>query len=380
MSAIRRLSPARLAQLDARLSARVASGDYERLEWALGDSSGVLHRGATGPASLYRIYSMTKPLVSVAALQLIEEGRLQLFHPVARYLPEFAEPMVFTAEGPRPAARPMLVHHLMTHMSGLSYGFMPDESGRMMNAANVHDDAGVPLRDDVRKIAAIPLQFEPGARWLYSVATDVLAALIEVIEGAPLGEILRARVTGPLGMEATSFHPGARAAARIPPILGGANGGLISSAELARAYPLDDPGFARGGHGLFSTLEDYAIFARALLCGARGKGEPALLSPATLGHATANHAAGVMPLHIELPPGSVNPGMDGQGFGLGFAVSRPGGPLTSRPGAFGWSGAAETWFTVDPKSDLFVVQMAQNFDWPGACFDLQNMAYGALMD
>lgn len=378
MSAAARLSPARLANLDARLGQRVASGDYERLEWALGDSSGVLHQGATGPASLYRIYSMTKPVVSVAALQLIEEGRLQLFHPVARYLPEFAEPMVLSVDGPRPAARPMLVHHLMTHMSGLSYGFMVDESGRKMNAEKIHEDASVPLREDVRNIAAIPLQFDPGARWLYSVATDVLAALIEEIEGAPLGEVLRARVTGPLGMEETSFHPGAGAAARIPPILGGAKGGLVSSAALARAYPHDDPGFARGGHGLFATLQDYAKFARALLRDARGEGKPLLLSAATLGHATANHAAAVMPLHIELPPGSVNPGMAGQGFGLGFAVSQPGGPLTSRPGAFGWSGAAETWFTVDPKSDLFVVQMAQNFDWPGACFDLQNMAYGAL--
>ena len=154
-------------------------------------------------------------------------------------------------------------------------------------------------------------------------------------------------------------------------------GGLLSPRDIAKSYPHDDPAFARGGHGLFSTLADYGRFARALLSDARGE-SAALLAPTTLAHATANHAAAVMPLHIESPPQSVNPGMDGQGFGLGFAVSQPGGPLTSRPGAFGWSGAAETWFTVDPEANLFAVQMAQNFDWPGANFDLQNMAHGAL--
>lgn len=379
--------------IDARMSDWVASGAYERLEWLIGDASGPVHRGAAGGSgapSIFRIYSMTKPVVSVVALQLIEEGRLQLFHPVSRHLPEFERPMIFTPEGPRPAARRMLVHHLMTHMAGLSYGFMSDGTAHLMNAAGVHADASVPLRDDVKKIAAVPLRFEPGAGWLYSVATDVLGAVIEEIEDAPLGEVIARRVTGPLGMDETAFAPGAGAAPRIAPIKGGMEGGLISPKGLAKSYPHDDPAFARGGHGLFSTLADYAKFAEALLRDARGdaRGDarreargmspPALLSAATLAHATANHAAAVMPLHIELPAASHNPGIAGQGFGLGFAVSQPGGPLTSRPGAFGWSGAAETWFIVDPKTDLYCVMMGQNFDWPGASYDLQNMAYGAV--
>jgi CubicO group peptidase (beta-lactamase class C family) len=248
-----------------------------------------------------------------------------------------------------------------------------------MARAKVHDDASVSLREDVAKIASIPLQFEPGKRWLYSVATDVLAAVVEVIEGKPLQEVVAARITGPLGMGDTSFCPGADAADRIPPMLGGGKGGLLSPDQLAGNYPFDNPDFARGGHGLFSTLSDYAKFAMTLLSDARGGEAPVLLSAATLAHATANHAAPVMPLHIELPPQSINPGMAGQGFGLGFAVAQPGGPLTARPGAFGWSGAAETWFTVDPVSDIFMVQMTQNLDWPGASFDLQSMGYGALM-
>ena len=375
-----RFAPDRLARIDARMADWVASGAYEQLEWAIGDETGIVHQGATGDASIYRIYSMTKPIVSVIAMQLVEEGRLQLFHPVWRYLPEFKAPYVFTPEGPRRAARRMLVHHLLTHMAGLSYGFMGDASGALMNAAKVHANAKTSLRDDVKKIAEVPLQFEPGSRWLYSVATDVLAAVVEVIEEKPLGEIVAERITGPLAMADTSFAPGSAAADRIAPIKGGMEGGLLSPKELAKSYPHDDPAFARGGHGLFSTLADYAKFANALLRDARGTDAPTLLSPATLAHATANHAAPVMPLHIELPPQSQNPGMAGQGFGLGFAVAQAGGPLTARPGAFGWSGAAETWFNVDPASGMFLVQMAQNFDWPGASFDLQNMAYAALTE
>ncbi|MEM7546962.1 MAG: serine hydrolase domain-containing protein [Pseudomonadota bacterium] len=375
-----RFAPDRLARIDARMADWVAEGAYERLEWCLGDSTGIVYQGATADPSLYRIYSMTKPVVSVIAMQLVEEGRLQLFHPVAKYLPEFEKIHVFTPEGPRRASRRMLVHHLMTHMSGLSYAFMGDATGQMMLKAGIHDDASIPLREDVAKIATIPLQFEPGKRWLYSVATDVLAAVVEEIEQRPLGEIIASRVTGPLGMTDTSFCPGKDAADRIAPIQGGMEGGLLSPDQLTRSYPHDDPDFARGGHGLFSTLRDYAVFAQTLLRDARGDGVPRLLSAATLGHATANHAARVMPLHIELPPQSINPGMTGQGFGLGFAISQAGGPLTTCPGSFGWSGAAETWFNVDPQSDMFMVQMAQNFDWPGASFDLQNMAYAALVD
>ncbi len=374
-----RFIPERLAQLDAHMAARVERGDYERLEWAVGDSSGLIHQGRTTPApSIFRIYSMTKPIVSVIVLQLLEEGRLQLFHPVSRFLPEYEKLAVFTPDGPRRAQGRMTIHHLLTHTAGLSYAFMSDASAHMLHKAGVHSDAKVSLREEARKIAAIPLQFEPGTRFLYSVATDVLAALVEETEGAPLRDIVARRVTGPLGMADTSFRPGAAALPRIPPLKGGMSSGLLSPDAMTESYPHDEPAFARGGHGLFSTLADYAIFARALLRDARGEGRPRLLSRAVLEHATRNHVAHCMPIRIELPPQSINPGLAGQGFGLGFAVSQPGGPLVSRPGAFGWSGAAETWFTVDPATDMFAVLMAQNFDWPGASFDLQAMAYAAL--
>lgn len=371
-----RITQDRGALIDERMADWVTRGKYERMEWLIGDRDGVLHQGATCDASVYRIYSMTKPVVSVIALQLIEEGRLHLFHPLAKFLPEFAKPYVFDRAGPRPAAGPITVQHLLSHTSGLSYGFMSDASGKMMTEAGVMADGSVSLRDDVRKIAEVPLQFDPGTRWLYSVATDVLGALIEVVEDAPLQDIVARRITGPLEMAETSFNPGDAVKPRLAPLFGGrvseAKGGVLD----VLAYPLNDPGFARGGHGLFSTLSDYAKFANALLGDAHGQGR--LLSAHTLASATQNHAAHVMPLHIELPPGAMNPGMNGQGFGLGFAMSQPGGPMISRPGSFGWSGAAETWFNVDPVADCYVVMMAQNFDWPGASFTLQNMMYGAL--
>ena len=133
----------------------------------------------------------------------------------------------------------------------------------------------------------------------------------------------------PLGMSETGFAPGAAAGARIAPVKGGL-GGLLSADALSSNYPHDRVDFARGGHGLFSTLNDYAAFAHALLRTARGADGPRILSPATLAHATQNHAAAVMPLHLERPAASILPSMSGQGFGLGFAVSQPGGPLISR--------------------------------------------------
>ncbi|MEO0360123.1 MAG: serine hydrolase domain-containing protein, partial [Pseudomonadota bacterium] len=161
-----RFDAARLDRIEARMAEWVAADAYERVEWCVGDAGGIARSGATGdPGSIFRIYSMTKPIVSVVAMQLVEEGRLQLFHPVSRYLPEFERPAVFTREGPRPASRRMTVHHLLTHMAGLSYGFLGDATGMMMNDAGVHEDAAVSLREDVKRIASIPLQFEPGADW-----------------------------------------------------------------------------------------------------------------------------------------------------------------------------------------------------------------------
>ena len=365
----------KLARIDERMAEWVAAGAYERTEWLIGDSSGPRHQGRTGETSLYRIYSMTKPVVSIAALQMVEEGRLQLFHPVAKYLPEFGDIWVRTKQGlRRPRARLTLLH-LMTHTSGLSYNFLTDGGGHALNLHGVHDDPSKSLRDEARAIAQTPLQFEPGGDWLYGVNTDVLAAVMEVVEGEPLGEILKRRVFDPLGMAETGFAPGAGAKDRLAPIEGGMPG-LLDAETADQTSPIDNPTFARGGHGLFSTLADYAKFAGSLLKTARG--EAGLISPATLAHATQDHAYKHHPLAIETHPEAIGPTLEGYGFGFGFAVATGPTAVASTPGAFGWSGAAETWFQVNPARDCFTVFMGQNFNWPGASHDLQAMYHGAL--
>lgn len=365
----------KLARIDERMGEHVAAGRYERLEWLIGDEDGVAHRGATGDAGLYRIYSMTKPVVSVAALQMVEEGRIQLWHPVALYLPEYADLHVRTRTGVRPVRNRLTLYHLITHTSGLSYGFLTDGGGLTLNLYGVHGDGARPLREEAKIIAKAPLQFEPGADWLYSVSTDVLAAVLEVVEGKPLGKILKARIFDPLGMDDTTFHPGDANAARIPPIEGGLPGSMLDAEGVGKTYPHDLPSFARGGHGLFSTIADYAEFARSLLRTA--KGEAGLLGPVTLAHATQDHVPHARPLAIEKHPAAITPGLEGYGFGLGFAVAAGPTVVTTSPGSFGWSGAAETWFNVDPAAGMFAVFMAQNFNWPGASYEFQSMARGA---
>ena len=369
-----RFDSARLAAIDARMEAWVASGKYERLEWMIGDQSGIAHQGATGATSVYRIYSMTKPLVSLIAMQLVEEGKLQLYHPVAMYLEEYKMLLKRTPAGPRPTAGRLTVKHLITHTSGLSYGFMTDGGSARLNAAGVHGDPNRTLREEAAIIARIPLEFEPGEQWLYSVSTDVLAAVIEVIEQKPMQEIMAERITGPLGMEDTGYTADA---GRIAPIQGGVEG-LLDASTVADTYPHDNPDFARGGHGLFSTLADYGKIALSLLNTARGGDGPHIVSPSTLAWATRNHVADQMPIYLESDPRSINPPVTGNGFGLGFAVVSGDGAVPSAPGAFGWSGAADTWFSVDPKTNLFMVSMAQNFDWPGASYTLASMTHGAL--
>jgi len=153
---------------------------------------------------------------------------------------------------------------------------------------------------------------------------------------------------------------------------------LLDANTVADTYPHDNPNFARGGHGLFSTLADYGKVALSLLNTARGGDGPHIVSRSTLAWATRNHVADQMPIYLESDPRSINPPVTGNGFGLGFAVVSGDGAVPSAPGAFGWSGAADTWFSVDPATNLFMVSMAQNFDWPGASYTLASMTHGAL--
>jgi CubicO group peptidase (beta-lactamase class C family) len=380
--------PDRLARITTRMQQHVNRGTSPGIAWQIGRGEEVLEAGQVGAVpecALWRIYSMTKPLVSVAAMQLVEECRVPLHAPIAQWLPEFKAPVVLLPDGSRePARKPITVRHLLCHMAGLSYGFQGDGVARMYAQAGVLVDEALPLRAQAELIASLPLCFHPGTGWRYSVATDILAALLEVEEGRPIAEILRRRIFEPLGMGDTGFFVEEAERHRIMAVHGTPlppGFPPIPPLGIDTLYPADNPDYGRGGHGLFATLEDYAAFARALLAVATGKGAGPV-APRSLAAMVNNQVPEAqLPISIDLPFDTVSPGFGGFGFGLGFATDLGAGGrnLLGHPGCFGWSGAADTWFTVDPDGGFYAVFMAQDLDPGGAPADFQTLLHAAVL-
>ena len=342
--------------------------------------------------TLVRIYSMTKPVTTVAALMLYEEGRFELNDPIARWLPAFADTRVY-AGGPAskpvtvPATEPIRVRHLLTHTAGLSYGFHHVHPvDEMYRAAGFEWAAppGVDLAGVCDVWAGLPLMFQPGSRWNYSAATDVLGRLVEVISGQPLDAFLRERILGPLGMHDTGFTVPDGARHRLAAL-------YIPAPGTGRAMRYDALGdvvltgrqFLSGGGGLVSTLGDYLRFARLLL----GRGDldgTRLLGDRTVAYMTRNHLPGGADLTTFGLPLFAETRFDGVGFGLGVSVVIDPvayGTLTSA-GDFGWGGAASTTFWVDPAEDLTVVFLTQLL--PSSTHpirtQLKQLVYAALVD
>ena len=346
-------------------------------------------RGPEGAAPLksddiFRIYSMTKPIVSVAAMMLVEEGKLLLEAPVARYIPSFANVKVGvektdsqgikTLELVAPV-RPMTVQDLMRHTSGLTYGFFGDGLVKKAYlAANVGTGGDITNAEFAERIAKMPLAYQPGSTWDYSNSTDVLGRVIEVVSGQTLLAHLKDRLLVPLGMKDTTFYvPEPDRQARIAEP-------FADDRSIGINAPVFDPrvvqGMESGGGGLMSTAMDYARFLLMLRNGGQLEGRR-YLSPATLAYMTAdqlNPAVTRTPLYLPGP---------GYGFGLGFAVRTSGGEA-AYPAALGeyyWGGAGGTYMWVDPANDLFVVFMMQSPKWrvPYRSI-LRNMIYGAITD
>jgi len=304
------------------------------------------------PDSIFRIYSMTKPIVSVAAMMLVEEGKMQVSDPVSKYLPEIGRMKVGveTSEGGKPSlqltdpARAMTVQDLMRHTSGLIYG---TRGNSLVNAAYIDAKIGsrdVNLEEFVTKVSQLPLRFSPGDRWEYGISTDVLGRVVEVVSGKPLGEFLDERVLTPLGMTDTGFFvPSDKLNRAAQPW------------QMPEAPPMtprfdvaQKPKFESGGGGLTSTMDDYLRFAIMLADGGEFAGKR-LLGNKTLEFMTADHT-GSRP---GRPPGL--------GFGLGFEV-RTGVGDSALPGSlgeYGWAGNAGTLFWIDPKEQLIAIYMVQ---------------------
>ena len=304
--------------------------------------------------AIFRIYSMTKPIISVAAMMLVEEGRLSIIDPVSAYIPAFADVKVGVPNGESldlaPLKRPITIQDLMRHTSGLTYGFTGiSPVQKLVNAADVRRIDRT-TAEVVEAIASLPLMHQPGDAWEYSVSTDVLGRIVEIIERASLGDVLRARIFEPLGMTDTAFFtPEAKLARRADPF----SFDLMTAAGVDSLNATSPPAFELAGGGLLSTIADYTRFAAMLSLGGALDGVR-ILSPRTIAFMASDHLdASVNRNHYLLWPG--------HGFGLGFAVrTEPGqAPSAGSVGEYFWGGMMGTAFWVSPRDSLFAVLMVQ---------------------
>lgn len=376
------LSAEGLARIDATLQTMIDEGQLAGAVTLVGRRGRLVHTRAMGAKDLesgaplatddiFRIFSMTKPVTGAAMMILYEAGLWRPEDPISRFLPALADLHVAARDIRGELVRvapdhPPTMAELMTHTAGFSYGFDPDDPvDALYREANPLGAAD--LADMVERLADLPLHYQPGAEWRYSLAMDVQGAIIEVLSGQSLPEFMRTRIFEPLGMADTAFHvrPGERARLGTCYRMSARRGLVPLEQPLLGADYDAPPALALGGGGLFSTAADYARFAQMLL----NKGEfggARILQPSSVALMTRNH------LSPEIMAG---------GFGVGFQQIRPGfgygfdGAVFTDPGLAGvpvgkgtyqWDGAAGTWFWVDPVNDLLFVGMIQRMALPGS--------------
>ena len=341
--------------------------------------------------TIFRIYSMSKPITSIALMMLLEEGRFQLTDPVYKFIPSWRKHRVWVeGEGEAMVTRapeaPMTIHHLLCHTAGLTYGgFLP---GLELPVDPAYAAAGISragtdtLEQFVAKLADVPLLYEPGSRWSYSLATDVCGHLIEVISGQPLEAFLRERLFEPLEMPDTGFS--------VPDEKLDRFAACYERAPDKSLRLQDDPATSRyrippkapsGAGGLVGTVQDYANFCEMLLNQGQFRGQQLIGRP-ILELMTRNHLKGGASLAQMAVGGFSETSNEGVGFGLGFASTMDAAACgTVGEGDFYWGGLASTLFWVDPVEDLYVIFMTQLI--PSSTFNfrgqIKNIVYGALM-
>jgi CubicO group peptidase (beta-lactamase class C family) len=398
------MSAQRLARIKPHMQKYVDQGQFAGISTLVARRGSIVHFEQVGwqdrenqiplaPDTIFRIYSMTKPIICTALMMLHEEGRFQLFDPLAKYIPAFGNVKVYTESGLVDPIQPILVRDLFTHTSGLTYDFLDSspvcalyrEAGLLSNASRT-------LEQMIDEMARLPLAYQPNTVWHYSMGIDVLARLIEVLSGQSLQTFLSERLFGLLGMVDTGFSVAPEKRSRVSKMYGypdiathafndfieawqAGNNQRIDAVDTT--YPVDSEVFARGGHGLFSTAEDYLRFAQMLLNGGTFEGQR-LLSRKTLELMHQNHLPQSM-----LPYGVTAIPILGYGFGLGSRVMMnvAEAMIPSSVGEFGWSGAAKTYFWVDPKEELIGILMSQfmmSFDTVDK--ELMSLTYQAIDD
>lgn len=365
--------PQRLARIDAYLDRMVEQGQVAGALVAIArdgaivylDTAGVADRDENTPLkedAIFRIYSMTKPVTTVAALMLVEEGRLRLSDPLSKFFPDLAKLRVFVADGGAPrteaAKREPTVHDLMRHTAGFTYGFNDNPVAEAYRALGIAPGvasvsppgaaATADLSAMVEALAQAPLLTQPGSAFTYGVSTDVLGRIVEIVSGERLDEFFKKRIFEPLGMNDTGFFVPPSQLPRLATLYA-KDGVALRALDVAEtSFYRSSPSLLSGGAGLVSTAKDYLAFLQMLLNRGAMNGAR-ILSPRMVDFLARNH----------LPPGlEVSPGV---GFGLGVAIVKD-SALTGTPGNDGilfWSGAAGTLFWIDPAEELAVVVMLQ---------------------
>ena len=392
------LSSRGLDHLDAHIRSYIGAGKLPGALVLVARKGQVAHLSTMGMAdveraapvradTIFRIYSMTKPLTSIALMQLHERGLLQLDDPVHKYIPAWEGQRVYVSgEYPdfqtREAERPMTVRDLLSHQSGLTYGaFDASPLDSAYTARSPLSPLGT-LDDMVAKLADLPLKFSPGTRWNYSVSTDVCGYLVQVISGQKLDDYFAEHITGPLGMVDTAFQVAPEKLERFAANYSPSPDGGLRLVDDPHSSRFGGPQtFLSGGGGLTSTASDYWRFAQALANGGELDGVR-VIGRKTLALMTSNHLSGGGDLSSVAFGQWSETAYDGVGFGLGFSVTLD--PAKSQvagsPGEFAWGGAASTAFFVDPAEELVFVFMTQLM--PSSTYNIRrefrSIVYGAL--
>ena len=395
------MSSAALAHAEKHLRSRyLDNGRFPGTQLTVFRRGSLIHNAVQGFAdierqtpvredTIFRIYSMTKPITSVAFMMLVEEGLVALDTPVHALIPEWANLGVYQAGlapqfQTRPVSRPMQMVDLLRHTSGLTYGFQQrtnvDAAYRSVDIGGI-EKAGT-LQTMMQDLGKIPLEFSPGDAWNYSVSTDVLGYLVGLISGMPFEAFLQQRIFDPLGMVDTGFQVSPHNAHRLAACYSAdGKGGMVLQDDPTTSSFLEPPSLISGGGGLCSTAADYLTFCRAMLNGG-SLGDVRLLGPKTVALMTSNHLPGGRDLTQMSKSLFSEASYAGVGFGLGFSVTtNPAQTLIpGSAGEYAWGGAATTSFWIDPLEELIVIFMTQVL--PSSAYpvrrELRTLIYSAI--
>lgn len=399
----------RLSRIRERMESEINQGKFAGISTLIARSGKVVHfeqyglmnretRQPMQTDTLFRIYSMTKPMICTAFMTLYEQGKFDLQDPVAKFIPAFAQLKVLQtdasgAEKLVELERPVTIHHLLTHTAGFVYDFCEASPVcRLYRENYLMGNANISLQEFINRLCQLPLAFQPGTRWFYSVSIDVIAYLIEIIANKPLAEFLAEVIFNPLGMNDTGFFVPEQHRHRVAAMYGGLDlagpnvswsalldvwqRGINEPLDVSKTCPINNPNFARGGIGLVSTAEDFWYFAQMLLNRGQLNGVR-ILSPKTIEYMHINQVnPALLPLKFE------DIEISGYGFGLGSRVllNPAEAQVLSSQGEYGWAGAAKTYYWVDPKENIIAIFLTQsmcNFSMIERTF--QTLVYQAIL-